>query len=108
MLISLKLYICTRYLSLFSTASNKVISAGPFFSSINSCYGQGKEICSAPYTRILQGSEKGSARIGLALLHPSTSASANLISVASAMDENGGPAGLNDIAFCGGLPVSTS
>jgi hypothetical protein len=51
------------------------------------------------HTRILQGSEKGSTRIGLALPTPS-SARASLISTPSgAMDENGDPATLNDIAF---------
>jgi hypothetical protein len=41
------------------------------------------------------------------LVSPSPPTSANLISTASAMDANGDPTRLNDIALCGSLPVST-
>jgi hypothetical protein len=87
--ISLKPYICTRCLFLHFAVLDKFIFCRSLFSIINTYYSQGKEMCSAPCIRILQGSENQSARIGLAL------------SVfEQAMDENGGLARLNDIAAC--------
>lgn len=82
MLISLKLYICTHYLSRLFAVLNILIFCKSLFSITNPHYGQGKEMCSAQCTRILQGSEKGSTRIGS---RPRES----LISAASAKDENG-------------------
>lgn len=54
--------------------------------------------------RVLQGSEKGNARIGLALITPPSSARASLLNRVS-HEREWRPARLNDIAFYGSLPA---